>query len=70
MWKFCYDFKKEQIDLKNKDMVYPFDFSYNFKTTNMVNKGIFIEPSFEIIVIKNNSLEGGRLDFMYFEKNA
>jgi hypothetical protein len=41
---FVYDFKKEQIDLKNKDMVYPFDFSYNFKTTNMAIKGNFIEP--------------------------
>ncbi len=68
---FVYDFKKEQIDLKNKDMVYPFDFSYNFKTTNMAIKGNFIEPiSFGNEVIKNNSLEG-RLDLSYnFEKKS
>jgi len=64
-----YDFKKEQVDVKNKDTVYPFDFSYNFKTTNMAIKGNFIEPlSFGNEVIKNNSLEG-KLDLSYnFEK--
>lgn len=62
---FVYDLKKEIINVKNKDSIYPFDFSYNFKSTDMSIKGTFIEPiSFGNDIIKNNSFEG-QLDLSY-----